>query len=55
MQQEGVVNKSLVTVIAVNDTRQGTSPNVCKLQVNPLYAYVVMIAALIHLTCCFWK
>lgn len=37
MTQEGVLNKSLVTVIAVNDTRQGTSPNVCKLQVIPLY------------------
>lgn len=34
MSQEGVVNKGLVTVIGVNDTRQGISPNVCKLQVT---------------------
>lgn len=48
MTQEGVLNKSLVTVIAVNDTRQGTSPNVCKLQVTPLYVCTVIMFVLLQ-------
>lgn len=36
MSQEGMLNKSLMTLVAVNDTRQGASPHVCKLQVSGL-------------------
>lgn len=51
MSQEGVLNKSLVTVISVNDTRQGTSPNVCKLQVRH-HIDCISLVIWLYIMCC---